>query len=231
MPENLQPPAAACRLLSCFADPALPQILGDLMEEFRERAAKSGPAFARRWYWRETLRNVAVLLRRQPALQVGTAAIAFLVLIHAVMMLAAYYAWREWATATVPIVNGLPVKPWMGWYGWSWRLAFPPAGLDYSRELYVAIAAGFGLGAIFARYAVGRLRAFRITVVCGWLLIFASFVIYVVFFIRTGARWHGNPLLFVRMLIRDFGMREWLAAAAFWVGTYVGGWRRRFEIA
>lgn len=64
MPENLRPPRAASRILSCFRSPHLPQILGDLMEEFNERAQSTGLAAARRWYWRETVRNVIVLARR-----------------------------------------------------------------------------------------------------------------------------------------------------------------------
>lgn len=42
MPENLQPPRAASRILSCFGSPHLPQILGDLMEEYNERAQSTG---------------------------------------------------------------------------------------------------------------------------------------------------------------------------------------------
>lgn len=61
MPENLQPPRAAQRILSCFGSPHLPQILGDLMEEFNERVQSDGLSAARRWYWRATLRNMIAL--------------------------------------------------------------------------------------------------------------------------------------------------------------------------
>lgn len=61
MPENLQPPRAASRILSYFRSPHVPQILGDLMEEFNERAQVSGLSAARRWYWQATLRNVIAL--------------------------------------------------------------------------------------------------------------------------------------------------------------------------
>ena len=64
MPENLQPPRAASRILSCFGSRHLPQILGDLMEEFNERAQTTGLAAARRWYWREMLRNIIALAWR-----------------------------------------------------------------------------------------------------------------------------------------------------------------------
>lgn len=64
MPENLQPPRAASRILSFFGSPHLPQILGDLMEEFNERAQSTGLPAARRWYWREMVRNIIVLVGR-----------------------------------------------------------------------------------------------------------------------------------------------------------------------
>ncbi len=64
MPEHLQPPRAASRILSCFGSPHLPQILGDLMEEFNERAQSTGLPGARRWYWREILRNMIALAGR-----------------------------------------------------------------------------------------------------------------------------------------------------------------------
>lgn len=65
MPENLEPPRAASRILSFFGSPHLPQILGDLMEEFNERAQSAGLRAARRWYWRETVRNMVALAGRR----------------------------------------------------------------------------------------------------------------------------------------------------------------------
>ena len=64
MPENQQPPSAATRILSCFGSPHLPQILGDLMEEFNDRAQSTGLSAARRWYWRAILRNLVALAAR-----------------------------------------------------------------------------------------------------------------------------------------------------------------------
>lgn len=61
MPEHLQPPRIASRILSYFRSPHLPQILGDLMEEFNERVQSTGLSAARRWYWRATLRNMMAL--------------------------------------------------------------------------------------------------------------------------------------------------------------------------
>lgn len=55
-----QPP----RLAACFVDLFCPadqaeSILGDLIEEFSDLAASSDPAFARRWYWRQSVRTIA----------------------------------------------------------------------------------------------------------------------------------------------------------------------------
>jgi hypothetical protein len=46
-------------LLTLFAlDDEAESILGDLLEEFTLLASKSGVPFARRWYWRQTLKTV-----------------------------------------------------------------------------------------------------------------------------------------------------------------------------
>jgi hypothetical protein len=52
-------------MLSCLGSPHLPQILGDLMEEFNERAQSTGLLAARRWYWRAILRNMVALAARR----------------------------------------------------------------------------------------------------------------------------------------------------------------------
>jgi hypothetical protein len=227
VPENLDPPTAASWLLSSFSDPAVPQILGDLMEEYHERARASEVSIARRWYWREALRNSVVLLWRQHALQAGIAAIAFLVAVHAAMIFAAHYAWQEWATATSQIVNGLPVEPWLAWYGSSWRMAYPPV-LGHDLEFYAAIGAGFGFGTIFARVFVERSQLFRISVLCCWAFVAAWFVIHMLSFTNMELLWRGYSIKFpVRPLLSDFSIRESMAAASFWLGTYVGAWRRR----
>jgi hypothetical protein len=54
-----QPPRFAVWLLTLFAlDDEAESILGDLLEEFNLIASKSGGPFARRWYWRQTLKTV-----------------------------------------------------------------------------------------------------------------------------------------------------------------------------
>ena len=51
-----RPPALAARLLAASLPPEeRAEILGDLEEQFHERAARAGAAPAARWYWREAL--------------------------------------------------------------------------------------------------------------------------------------------------------------------------------
>ena len=55
----VQPPRLAVWLLTLFAlDDEAESILGDLLEEFTLLASSSGVSFARRWYWRQTLKTV-----------------------------------------------------------------------------------------------------------------------------------------------------------------------------
>jgi hypothetical protein len=58
----VQPPRNAVWLVNLFT-PAeeAESILGDLLEEFSHLASKSGVAFARRWYWRQTVKTIAHL--------------------------------------------------------------------------------------------------------------------------------------------------------------------------
>jgi hypothetical protein len=57
------PPRIADWLLSLFALAGSDTIIGDLHEEFSLQLSKSGSATARRWYWRQTLKTVAHLVR------------------------------------------------------------------------------------------------------------------------------------------------------------------------
>jgi hypothetical protein len=55
----VHPPRLAAWLLTLFAlDDEAESILGDLLEEFTLLASKFGVPFARRWYWRQTLKTV-----------------------------------------------------------------------------------------------------------------------------------------------------------------------------
>jgi hypothetical protein len=50
-------------LITLFTPPVEAEsILGDLLEEFADLARKSGIAFARRWYWRQTAKSITHLI-------------------------------------------------------------------------------------------------------------------------------------------------------------------------
>jgi hypothetical protein len=58
----VQPPRAAVWLVTLFTPAEQAEsILGDLLEEFSGLASKSGLVFARRWYWRQTVKTIAHL--------------------------------------------------------------------------------------------------------------------------------------------------------------------------
>jgi hypothetical protein len=58
-----QPPRVASWLVDLLSpDKQAESIAGDLLEEFSELAPKSGIAFARRWYWRQTVKSIAHLI-------------------------------------------------------------------------------------------------------------------------------------------------------------------------
>jgi hypothetical protein len=60
--EFTQPPRIAIRLVQLFTTAEDESILGDLLEEYSHVASQSGVAFARRWYWRQTLKTIAYLI-------------------------------------------------------------------------------------------------------------------------------------------------------------------------
>ncbi len=62
--SSIQPPRMALWLVGLFApDKEAESIPGDLLEEFSHLASRSGVAFARRWYWRQTVKTIAHLFR------------------------------------------------------------------------------------------------------------------------------------------------------------------------
>src|SRR6266852_3876745 len=58
----VQPPRIAAWLVNLFTSAEEAEsILGDLLEEFSQLKSKSGVVFARRWYWRQTVKTIAHL--------------------------------------------------------------------------------------------------------------------------------------------------------------------------
>jgi len=62
-PDFVQPPRIASWLFNLFVGGGEAEsILGDMLEEFSHLASKSGVAFARSWYWRQTWKTIAHLI-------------------------------------------------------------------------------------------------------------------------------------------------------------------------
>lgn len=60
--DFVRPPSVAAWLVNLFTPAGESEsIAGDLIEEFSHLASKSGVAFARRWYWRQTGKTIAHL--------------------------------------------------------------------------------------------------------------------------------------------------------------------------
>src|SRR5215510_5219875 len=82
-PPTPRPPRLAAWLVSLFGSSEQAEsILGDLSEEFLDIVSKSGIAFARRWYWRQSLKTIAHLagssFRTAPWLLAGVVLLGFL---------------------------------------------------------------------------------------------------------------------------------------------------------
>jgi hypothetical protein len=106
MPESINPPQTAALLLSIFAsEPDFPQIEGDLREEFHRHMRMNGPGAARRWYWRETFRNVLVFIKRPRILQ--ALAVAALCIVVPRIAYRPYLTWLSAELREAPRVPGL----------------------------------------------------------------------------------------------------------------------------
>lgn len=81
---GLHPPLLAAWLIELFDAGQAEAITGDLLEEFLGLAAKSGVAYARRWYWRQSIKTVVDLIgagfRTAPWLIAGTVIGGYLLL-------------------------------------------------------------------------------------------------------------------------------------------------------
>jgi hypothetical protein len=96
----------AALLLSIFAsEPDFPQIEGDLREEFHQHMQMNGLRSARRWYWRETFRNLLVFIKRPRILQALAVAALCVVVIH--IATRPYVTWLSAELREAPRVPGL----------------------------------------------------------------------------------------------------------------------------
>lgn len=210
MPDEMKPPSAASRLLSWIRDPHSPQILGDLSEEYGERAHSLGAAAARRWYWRETVRNAAVLLWRKRI--IGTAFIAFLAVVSVQILfgILAEISWHLWIEAVMWKSQYRPLL-----YRQSWGMGWP---MGFAFEVLCAPLVGLAVGYVFGVAAPDRAKHLRIAAVVLWCSNIALYALWmfgaVPLFIQAPR--HGGYLLL------EYVAREAVAAGAFFIGVGIG---------
>jgi hypothetical protein len=87
----VQPPRLAVWLVNLFIPyEQTESILGDLLEEFSDLALKSDVAFARRWYWRQSVKTIGHLIgsgfRSAPWRIAGAVLIGFLLLPYGLIL-------------------------------------------------------------------------------------------------------------------------------------------------
>ena len=217
------PPAGASRLLSWFRDPYLPQILGDLDEEFGTRARSLGAAAARRWYWRETLRNAGVLLWRKRL--IGTSFIAMLAVLTTNILFAilAEISWHVWMEAFMWKSQYRPLL-----YRQSWGMGWP---MGFAFEILCAPIVALGVGYVFAVAAPERAKHMRIAAVVLWLLNCLWYTLFIFEWIHPrGVLFPPIAWQFKQRLLLEFLSREAVAAGAFFVGAGMAMTRRKTAV-
>jgi hypothetical protein len=213
MPNELQPPSAASRLLSWIRDPHLPQILGDLSEEYGERARSLGAAAARRWYWREAIRNAGVLLWRKRI--VGTTLIAVLAVLSVNSLVNILFLKSDRILIAVRWHIPHRVLAYRDQWGMRWPVGFD---FDIICASIVALAAGY----LFALAAPDRAKHLRIAAVALWLLNCLWFTVWASVWIHPRGLVGPVAMHMMQMkqdAILQFLAREVTAAGAFFIGA------------
>jgi hypothetical protein len=122
--EHVGPPRGAMDLLRFFAsEPDFDTVLGDLSEEFQRQISAFGQATARRWYWRETVRNARAFAKRE-LLRTPVTVLLIAVLIFVGLWLAIFFGGAlleriRWAW--------IPIRFWRWYRSVVMDLLFPTA--------------------------------------------------------------------------------------------------------
>ncbi len=144
------PPQIAEWLVTLVASPAqTATILGDLLEEFSVIVARSGPVPARRWYWRQSVRTVAHLMRGQvrhaPTETVAFAigGFALYVLVERALQMSAEAVVAHWPVyyymSAVPFWRAID---FVGRYVLPIMVGWTIARVARGREIMVALSVG-----------------------------------------------------------------------------------------
>jgi len=221
VPDELKPPSAASQLLSWIRDPHLPQILGDMSEEYGERARSLGAAAARRWYWREAIRNAGVLVWRKGI--AGSAFIAFLAVLTTNILFAimAEIVWHMWTEAMMWKSQYRPLL-----YRQSWGMGWP---MGFVFEILCAPLVGLAVGHVFGIAAPERAKHVRIAAGVIWMVSIACFTLWLFGGLQSLSQLQipAFALHVKRLLWLEFVSRELVSAGAFFIGAGVALRRRK----
>ena len=207
---NSHPPRVADWLLNLFVQPhQAPQILGDLREEFSALVSRRRLKYARRWYWRQTVKTVPHLfyaqLAQKPWHSLATVVVGTILL---------------WLTNLphVAVERNYYPADWPQWLRFAWLLAFSPVN---------SLLTGILVGWIVTR--VGKSLAGTILLSL-WNFLFLS-ATFIVFYFRAfghgpiggspppiwSTLWLTNPLYSL------YGLTNPNAAFLASIGTFLGG--------
>lgn len=166
-PDPDQPPRAATWLLGLFAAAEEDEhILGDLSEEYFERASQTGQRSARRWYWRQTLKSIPHLVglsfRAAP--------------VRTTLAVAAGFAFRRLIAPQIgPAAFALLDRTQIYEQHFSLYLFLASTGLDIA-HLMVFLMAGVLVGVIARKHAMAPAVALGL-IYAGMTVVAACFVV------------------------------------------------------
>ena len=75
-------------------EPDFTSVIGDLSEEFQQRVSTLGHEAARRWYWRESIRNASAFGKRE-LLRAPITVLAVTLLMYLGLFLANFFGSRD----------------------------------------------------------------------------------------------------------------------------------------
>jgi hypothetical protein len=212
---NSQPPRVADWLLNLFVQAhQAPQILGDLREEFSALASRGRLRYARRWYWRQTVKTVPHLFYAQLAQKPWQAL--------ATVVIGMFLLWLT-NLPHVAIERNYYPADWPEWLRFAWLLVFSPVN---------SLLPGILVGWIVTR--VGKTLAGTILLsLSNFSSLSATLLIVASYFSAPG---HGRlggppPIWSLFWLTNPLYSIFWLAnpSAAFLasIGTLLGGYIAR----
>lgn len=210
--EYVAPPRGALNLLKFFAsEPDFTSVIGDLSEEFQQQVSTLGHEAARRWYWRESIRNASAFGKRE-LLRAPITVLAVTLLVFLLLLTANFFGSRllvdvQWAW--------IPPR--------FWHL-YPVAVLMNLIDLALLLGAGGALSHFFRVRELSLVVTFITATTCAH-----TYTLYVLSrYFAMGRPTGGLSLLQVSLLI----LLGWaLTTIAYSVGCLWIRWRRLVDLS